>query len=409
MDPLRNIPRLSELSGHLRCLPTTDRGTFATLASVQDIQSWTAAKADEYRQFALALLAIHNLAAPIHRLPTEVLEQILELCWQDWNSLRLPHVCRLWRSILLDRPAFWADAVADCELPGKREVVRNELPLINALLSRSARRSRTIKPSFYTFPPSVAEVMTPHVSSVVSLQVAVGRGDLLDRLWPALVSGMPNLEALVIQLTVTEEDLSGYNEYEDGDLTNYHCKAWNRLSMLSRKALPKLVRLTCPQNMIGLFGDISLRHVRVEWIDRSPQSSLSIPKTDLDKLGGLHLKPFRVCLETLEIMPTSFGQWRSQAPSSHQELPFLHYLHIKDFCGQTSRLLSWLLLPKTTFIRITDLGQSGFKESTKLRSIVSTIDCVWLQQLQSRYPNSGTMTYHIRCFAADTEYLRIES
>ncbi len=154
MDPLRNIPRLSELSRHLLSLPTTDHGTFATLTSVQDIQSWTAVKADEYRQFALALLAIRNLTTPIHRLPTEVLERVLEQCWEDLTSLRLPHVCRLWRSILLSRAGFWVDAVSDCELLEKRQVGRDELPLVHALLSRSTQHSRTIEPSFYTFPPS---------------------------------------------------------------------------------------------------------------------------------------------------------------------------------------------------------------------------------------------------------------
>ncbi|KAI1783412.1 hypothetical protein LXA43DRAFT_1187024 [Ganoderma leucocontextum] len=163
MGPLHNIPRLSELSSVLLRLPITDRGTFATLTFVSHIQEWTTTKADEYRQFALALLAIHNLAAPIHRLPTEVLERILEQCWEDWKSLRLPHVCRLWRSILLGRPAFWADAVAtDCELLEKRDIARNELPLIDTLLSRSTRHSHTIEPTVYGLSPSLVESLTHH-------------------------------------------------------------------------------------------------------------------------------------------------------------------------------------------------------------------------------------------------------
>ena len=56
-----NSPRLPELSEHLLRIPTADRGSFYTLASPSDIQEWTRAKADEYRQFTLAVLAIHNL------------------------------------------------------------------------------------------------------------------------------------------------------------------------------------------------------------------------------------------------------------------------------------------------------------------------------------------------------------
>ncbi len=114
MDPLRNIPRLSDLSGHLPRLSATDRGSFSTLTSVSDIQEWTRAKEDEHRQYALALLTIHNLAAPIHCLPTEVLERIFAHCWHDRKSLRLSHVCSLWRSIILGRVAFWADAMSNC-------------------------------------------------------------------------------------------------------------------------------------------------------------------------------------------------------------------------------------------------------------------------------------------------------
>ena len=69
-NPLGNIPRLEELSSHLLYLPTIDRGTFNMLTSVRDIQAWTVAKADDHRQIALTFLAIHNLAAPIHRFST---------------------------------------------------------------------------------------------------------------------------------------------------------------------------------------------------------------------------------------------------------------------------------------------------------------------------------------------------
>lgn len=247
MDPLRNIPRLSELSGLLRHLPTTDRGTFATLTSVPDIQAWTTAKADEYRQFSLALLAIHNLAAPIHHLPTEVIEQILELYWRDWKSLGLLHVCRLRRSILLARVRFWANVVADCELLAKREIVRDEVPLIDTLLSLSTRHSRAIRPSFYRFPPSIVTALSPYINNVVSLTVVVSKSDMHEGLWPFLLSGVPNLESLEIQLTITKEELDKYYEEASDSFWTHFCETWRGIAMLSRENLPKLSRLTCPQ------------------------------------------------------------------------------------------------------------------------------------------------------------------
>ncbi|KAM5542717.1 hypothetical protein V8D89_003678 [Ganoderma adspersum] len=214
-NPLPNLnitPQLSGLSEHLLRLPTADRGSFSTLASISDIQECATAKANKYHQFTLAVLAIHNLVAPIHRLPTKVLDLILEQCWDDWNSLRLPHVCHLGRSILLDSAMFWADTVASCELREKRDTGHNKLPLVAALLSRSTQNFHPIGPSFYTFSPLLAQSLTSYTSSIVSLEVALDKGDLHERLWPLLLSSMPNIESLEIQPMIMKEDLSDYDK-----------------------------------------------------------------------------------------------------------------------------------------------------------------------------------------------------
>ena len=409
MDPLRSTPRLSELSGHLLHLPTADRGTFATLTSVPDIQAWTIAKADEYRQFALALLAIHNLAAPIHRLPTEVLERIFSHCWQRWNSLRLPHVCRLWRSILLGRAAFWANAVAKCVLKEKREIVRNELPLIDALLSRSTQHSHTIEPIFYIFTPSIAQSVTPYVSSVASLQATVARADLQEGLWPTLLSGLPNLESLTIWLTIIEEDLRGAH-----DFMAYLSYPWTRLPMLSRKALPKLSHLTCPHHMVGRFGDIPLRHLNMQVHVMNP-SKLSVecymPEVVLGRPQGLHLEPYRCRLETLEIGPTCIERNSRTEPL---ELFSLRNLRIERGQGDdiAARILSWLSLPQTTFVHITNFSAYEDRHCRKLHSIVDAIDRVCLAQIDngtsSAEWNPSLVHYHVQCSAGGIERLRID-
>ncbi|PIL30635.1 hypothetical protein GSI_07337 [Ganoderma sinense ZZ0214-1] len=413
MDPLRNIPRLSELSGHLQQLLPTDRGAFSTLTTIPDIQAWAVAKADEYRQLALALLAIHNLAAPIHRLPTEVLERVFSNCWQDWNSLRLPHVCRLWRSILLDRPEFWADAVAKCEFQEKREIVRSELPLIDSLLSRSTQHSHTINPNFYIFPPAIVQVMAPYSSSIASLHVTVGKIDLQDGLWPALLSGMPNLETLTIQITMAGEDLNecrtmGYIDLMQSD----HSPAWSELPMLSRDALPKLSCLTCPHSMVGRFSDVPLRHLKAEVVVMTPSSSQRsfewyLPKVVLGRPQGLHLEPHRSRLETLEIMPTGIVEEDSYAtPLEPLDLFSLRRLRIEGDKDVVPHILLWLRLPQAASVHIPRFYAYSDDLGTKLRSVVDTIDRACLQYLDRR---SGMVhQYRMQCFAGGIDRLRID-
>ncbi|PIL30663.1 hypothetical protein GSI_07365 [Ganoderma sinense ZZ0214-1] len=270
MDPLRNIPRLPELSKHLKRLSPTDRGSFSTLTSVSDIQAWTAAKAEEYLQFSLALLAIHNLAAPIHRLPTDVLERVFADCWHDRKSLRLSHTCGLWRSIILNKAALWADAATNWgPLFDKKPTVYNEVPFVNAVLSRSARHSGGIKPFFHSFPPSIVTALTPHVGNVVSLRVTLDcQSDLYDGLWPILRSGMPKLDALHIEFIKRVAD-SRDADYEDDDNDNFGY-VWNlldgsfgSLKILSGQNLPQLSRLACPIGLVRLFAHVPLKRLKI--------------------------------------------------------------------------------------------------------------------------------------------------
>ncbi|KAM5530921.1 hypothetical protein V8D89_015411 [Ganoderma adspersum] len=387
MDLLQNIPRSSELSAHLLHLPTADRGCLAGLTSVSEIQAWTKAKADEYRQLTLSLLAIHNLAAPIHRLPTEVLVQILERCWVDRKSFLLPHVCRLWRSILLDRAAFWADAVADCQFHGKRKTLHDdsELPFITTLLARSTQHSRTIKPTFFGFTEPIVKSLTPYKSCVASLHVTVGEDDLKDGLWPLLLSGMPNLKDLAIQIMITKGMEGFYSSdrslnwlFDDDD----YGLPWMGFERLSREELPRLSSLACPPNMLMLFGD------------------------------GLGLEPYRDSLETLDIGPWSLSY---SELSNIVEFSSLRYLHLCPSTSnwQISSYFSWLHFSQTTQIHITApagsyplrFHDSLPRGSTILRSVVGAIDRLCIQRPPTRrLPRA----YHVRCFAGDLERLRMD-
>ena len=67
------------------------------------------------------LVTLHREPAPIERVPNEILEKFLDMyledkvdTWTDYPSTQCPplvkltHVCRLWRQILLGRPQLWS-------------------------------------------------------------------------------------------------------------------------------------------------------------------------------------------------------------------------------------------------------------------------------------------------------------
>ncbi|KAI0695092.1 hypothetical protein C8T65DRAFT_833247, partial [Cerioporus squamosus] len=139
------------ISDSASILPTADRTALAGL-STAEIHSWTTAKADEYRRCTLAVLAICNAAAPIHHLPNEVLSRILVQSWHNRSSLRLAHVCRRWRSVILATSEFWVNATGGEDLQAltaRKPRPRDLHGYIAALLERSGNRA--IEPSFSAF------------------------------------------------------------------------------------------------------------------------------------------------------------------------------------------------------------------------------------------------------------------
>ncbi|EJF58003.1 hypothetical protein DICSQDRAFT_173370 [Dichomitus squalens LYAD-421 SS1] len=122
-------------------VPEPDRASLARLSS-DEIRAWTLRKSDEYRLLSYTMLSLHNAAAPIHTLHTELLVKIFGQTWKDWRSVHLTSVCRRWRSVYLSTPQFWAAAVSgltffyyDGTVMAGREDVR---PVTAALLERSS-------------------------------------------------------------------------------------------------------------------------------------------------------------------------------------------------------------------------------------------------------------------------------
>ena len=207
--------------------------------SDDDVRAWSAAKADEYRRFALALLSIYNAVAPIHHLPVEILSNIFERCWIDRKSLRVGHVCRRWRSILLNTSGFWADAVE------REKFSHNDhrTGYLGVVLERSA--PHMVAPSFHRFPVDIS-ALAPHADRFGSLVVSLADDSELLALWSCLNSGMHSLEVLTIALIDDPSWTRGPNP------------------KLSPTAVPRLTRVTAPGCLMHCFPVPSLKHITLK-------------------------------------------------------------------------------------------------------------------------------------------------
>lgn len=108
--------------------------------TVFEVQAWTVSRPEEYRQSALALSV-----APINRrVPKEILSHVFAYLWTDLKSVRLAHICRHWRQVLLDTPEFWVDAIAEevfygdgqhCDLPVYMEAIMGRSDTLSVQLA----------------------------------------------------------------------------------------------------------------------------------------------------------------------------------------------------------------------------------------------------------------------------------
>ncbi|KAH9939076.1 uncharacterized protein BXZ73DRAFT_99752 [Epithele typhae] len=197
------MPQLPEC---MQSLPATDLDNLAGL-SEEEAESWTLARAAEYRQLALTLHSFHNAVVPIHRkLPTEMISEIFAHCWQDGDSrsIRLTHVCRRWRAIAHKTPRFWAAAVAapgtmfnfeDWEewTTAKRDAHEAWFKTILAALTAGRPIRRVVVDGL---PSPISAALQLHVQRLVELRVTLSNIDDLRSLKKLLSGQVPNLETL---------------------------------------------------------------------------------------------------------------------------------------------------------------------------------------------------------------------
>ncbi|KAH9944966.1 uncharacterized protein BXZ73DRAFT_38491, partial [Epithele typhae] len=183
-------------------IPAADRAALSGLSD-DAVRKWVVARAEEYRNFALALLSVYNAVAPIHRaFPTEILSEVFSHCWQDTHFMAVAHVCRHWRAIALKTPRLWSAAItAPDKLTSARSFnphapFQSRIDFASLAFTRSSPEPLRIK--LLHFSRDFANALTPHVARLVDLYVRLSDAYRLDCLCRFLAAGAPTLETLGI-------------------------------------------------------------------------------------------------------------------------------------------------------------------------------------------------------------------
>ncbi|PIL33076.1 hypothetical protein GSI_04525 [Ganoderma sinense ZZ0214-1] len=325
------LPFANVLSTALSLVPPTDQTGVGEL-SISDMRAWSEAKSDEYHRYSLAFNAIRNVLAPVHRLPPDILSRIFVEAWQDRKSLRLTHVCRLWRTLLLDTSEFWAVAISGDQfrLPttDDSEESSDEDYLGSACLHSSARN---ISLRLSSISPRIHYQLTQNAYRITSMHIYTYTRDQLDLLWKLLYAGMPRLESLVVQVSNS-------------------VAAWTGPRPLSTEELPLLTRLTLPARLFMISHS---------WPNRLQALALRSFYGNAE-LDSPFMVPLDMVLRSLEDYPSlkvldirdnalSYSP-NSQPPS--RAFPALELLRIRLQHHTISALLSFLTIPSSARLDI---------------------------------------------------------
>ncbi|KAL1950402.1 hypothetical protein VTO73DRAFT_5526 [Trametes versicolor] len=278
-----------------------------------------------------SLGAIRNSVLTIYHLPTEILSYILLTTGRAWAStkaIRMLHVCRHWRSILMQTSEFWADMLA---LRGTA-FTNNKRELVNILLARSG-----CQPLRLTYPPR------EFIFGVPNLAVAPTLAAHLHRVTDLLLSN--GLSTSDIQ-SLADGRFSGLNTL---DLTYAWMCSGNRVPSLTREdqravetAFPRLRHLTIPSMLFSYFSVQSVQQLYI----RKPLCGKGPRPEDL--LDGLTR-----CSRRLRSLNIDQSVLPDKWPPCTVPFPILDDLTLED--SSSERIASFLrfaCLPPTTRITI---------------------------------------------------------
>ncbi|KAH9921932.1 uncharacterized protein BXZ73DRAFT_39324 [Epithele typhae] len=138
-------------------------------------QAWVLDRAKQNASYSCALLSAYNAAALINRsLPPEVLMEVFgHLDHKTYSGIRLLHVCRAWRVLLLSTSEYWANM---CRIA--MEHTDDTEPRSTRVRERDETFLRLSSPrhiglSIYQVAMSTREILAPHAHRISSLWLSV--------------------------------------------------------------------------------------------------------------------------------------------------------------------------------------------------------------------------------------------
>ena len=272
----------------------------------------------------------HPQESPALSLPPEILSPILSLSGHSLlgpQSLRLAHVCRQWRQVLLRHSEYWVDVVSSSKLDQETNVA-----FLSFILARSSPRS--IRLNSTCLYPSIATILAPNWHRVVFLSVTVLDEDQLRALHAILQQpSSSSLHTLLVASTSTNHDL-----YKT-------C-----LATLPHSTPPALRRLHCPIIYLPYIAASSLCHLEVSsWPGHPPEHDVAAQT--LSRL----FDSLAICteLETLSIYGPLADDIENHPQHRIVHLRRLQKLFLRENCSmRTHIILSTLSFGDTTTVNL---------------------------------------------------------
>ncbi|KAI0695097.1 hypothetical protein C8T65DRAFT_48911 [Cerioporus squamosus] len=380
-------------------LPIADQRSLSGLSD-SEIRSWTVARADDYRKFALTLLAIHNSIAPIHRFPNELLSHIFAHSWYGRSSLRLAHVCRRWRQVLLATPEFWYGAVQ-----GMHFDAVSDYCVPSAYFATIMMRSSPlpVQPTFARFSATLSRNLEAHLWRITALTVHAETTDEVAQLHWTLLQGLPVLTKLVVQYSPHECDCARDGPCQFLDNTLY-------VDPLPADALPCLEQVELPGFLFDKVAVPSLRRVQLGRDPEGPDhDNPPIPDME-DFMFALAKCPNLLTLQLTTVLPHP-DSFRTLSPDVHAVVfPTLQRFIVEDGARPITAFMPYIGFPPSVCVHIENDNQ-GFPDvaaepglrdwlRTRLLDVVADVERIDVQAEHSHAV--------VRCYVSGEERLHVK-
>ena len=365
-------------------------------------------KAEAVRQIIQAFLSIHNDAAPIHRLPTELLSDIFTWCYHDSRSIRISHVCRRWRDVLLNTSAFWVDMLAgqpfDFGAP-YAELRLRRAEFMKMLFRLSAMRGLTIRLVHYqkTFTRCLEQDLWGVGSRITSLRVNIYNISEFTLLRDTLASTMSCLEDLEILLSSPEGP-----DCDPGRQWYTRTNVFDEIQALPSSSIPRLKSLSASGIIFHHFTRESIQHAAYH-LPRHPDFNYELLRDFLHAFSEL-----KTLLIHRNIM--SGDDDASVREFGKISLPFLHTLTIQnDRMDYTDPISNIFHLPALVHLHVLHVKSRGILPSVNnllpaedlelLPCLLAGVDRV--DVVKGHTPTDHSADVAIRICSDDAERVRI--